>query len=112
MFVTVQVSPRTLRHATVIPTQAVQTGPENRFVYVVGKDHKVAAHDVRLAYIDEGIAVVDGVAPGARVVVEGAKNLRPGSVVAEAERTGPDGMPEAAKGEGSRGGKGKAGKPA
>lgn len=113
MFVTVEVAPRTLRHATVVPTQAVQTGPENRFVYVVGKDHKVAAHDVRLAYIDEGIAVVDGLAPGARVVVEGAQNLRPGSLVAEAERTGPDGMPDAAaKGEGRRGGKAKAAKPA
>jgi len=52
---------------------------------------------------------------GARVVVEGAQNLRPGSVVAEAERNGP-GTPgtgeEAAKGETRKPGKGRAAKPA
>ena len=42
-------------------------------------DGKVAQRDVKLAYIEQGFAVVDGVAPGARVVVEGAQNLRPGS---------------------------------
>jgi hypothetical protein len=68
---------------------------------------------VKLAYVDEGSAVVEGLQPGARIVVEGAQNLRPGSLVAEAERTGPDGMPDAAaKGEGRRGGKAKAAKPA
>jgi hypothetical protein len=48
--------------------------------------------------------VVEGVAPGARVVVEGAQNLRPGSVVVEASAT-------PAPGEAPKGGKGK-GKPA
>jgi RND family efflux transporter MFP subunit len=84
-YLTVELAPRTLANATVVPTQAVQTGPDNRFVYVVGEDNKVAVKPVRLAYVDEGIAVVDGVAPGARVVVEGAQNLRPGSAVAEAQ---------------------------
>ena len=37
--------------------------------------------------IQDGIAVVEGIAPGKRVVVEGAQNLRPGSVVVEADRT-------------------------
>ncbi|HEX4780748.1 MAG TPA: efflux RND transporter periplasmic adaptor subunit [Usitatibacter sp.] len=82
-YVNVELAPRTLTHATVVPAQAVQTGPDNRFVYVVGPDSKVAVKEVKLAYVDEGIAVVDGVAPGARVVVEGAQNLRPGSAVTE-----------------------------
>lgn len=112
MFVMVQVSPRTLRNATVVPAQAVQTGPQNRFVYVVGNDHKVEQHAVRLAYVEEGFAVVDGLAPGARVVVEGVQNLRPGSAVAEAERTGPGISEEAAKTEGRRSGKAKGAKPA
>ena len=69
-----------------VPVQAVQTGPETRFVYVVGEDRKVTPATVKLALIEGAFAVVEGVAPGARVVIEGAQNLRPGSVVAEAER--------------------------
>ena len=85
-FVNVELSPNTLRNATVVPVQAVQTGPDNRYVYVVGADNKVVQTPVKLAYVEEKIAVIDGVAPGTRVVVEGAQNLRPGSAVAEAQR--------------------------
>lgn len=87
MYVNVDVSPRVLPGATVVPSQAVQTGPETRFVYVVGEDGKVAARDVKLGYVEEDFAVVVGVDPGARVVVEGAQNLRPGSIVSEAAPT-------------------------
>ena len=97
MYASVEMSPRMLQGATVIPTQAVQTGPENRFVYVVGEDRKVASRTVQLAYVEEGLAVVEGLAAGSRVVVEGAQNLRPGSVVAEADRSSPD-APAADKG--------------
>ena len=99
MFVNVQISPRTIGKATVVPTQSVQTGPEGRFVYVVGPDGKVKQRSVKLAYVDEAFSVVEGVDPGARVVVEGAQNLRPGSAVAEADRSGPE---EAAKVEGRK----------
>jgi len=112
MFVTVQVSPRTIENATVVPAQAVQTGPDSRFVFVVDGDHKVAQRSVTLAYVEEGFAVVDGVRPGARVVVEGAQNLRPGSVVAEAERGGPATAEEPAKAEERKGRKARAEKPA
>ena len=88
MYVNVELAPRTIAGATVIPAQAVQTGPEKRFVFVVGDDGKVAQQAVTLAHVDEGVAVVDGLQPGARIVVEGAQNLRPGSAVAEAGREG------------------------
>ena len=91
MFVNVEVAPRLLAKASVVPVQAVQTGPERRFVYVVGADNKVVSQPVKLEYIEEAFAVVEGVPGGARVVVEGAQNLRPGSVVAEAARDAPDG---------------------
>ena len=97
MYASVEMSPRMLQGATVIPTQAVQTGPENRFVYVVGEDRKVASHPVQLAYVEGSLAVVEGLAAGSRVVVEGAQNLRPGSVVAEADRSSLD-APAADKG--------------
>ena len=84
MFVTVALAPRTLAGALVVPAQAVQTGPENRFVYAIGDDGKVAARPVRVALIQDGRAVIDGAPAGTRVVVEGAQNLRPGSSVVEA----------------------------
>lgn len=89
MYVTVDMSARTLVNATVIPAQAVQTGPEQRFVYVVGEDKKVTSRQVQLAYVEEGFAVVDGLPAGSRIVVEGAQNLRPGSSVVEADRSQP-----------------------
>lgn len=83
MYVNVELAPRTIAGATVIPAQAVQTGPESRFVYVVGEDRKVVLRPVTLAHVDAGLAVVEGLADGSRVVVEGAQNLRPGGSVSE-----------------------------
>jgi len=83
MFVTVTLAPRTLAGAVTVPVQAVQTGPEKKFLYVIGEDRKITALPVNVRLIQDGIAVVEGVVPGARVVVEGAQNLRPGSVVDE-----------------------------
>jgi multidrug efflux system membrane fusion protein len=85
MFVTVALAPLKLSGALMVPAQAVQTGPEKKFLYVIGEDHKVASQPVDVRLIQDDVAVVDGVALGARVVVEGAQNLRPGSVVAEAD---------------------------
>lgn len=104
MYVNVEMAPRVLANATVVPAQAVQTGPDTRFVYVVGEDRKVSAKQVTLAYVEEGIAAVQGLEPGARVVVEGAQNLRPGTTVQEAQREGGKGAPAApGKGEGKKG---------
>ncbi len=81
MFVNVTVAPRTLVQAAVVPVQAVQTGPESRFVFVVDGERKVSVKPVTLDYVDGGIAAVKGVGAGTKVVVEGAQNLRPGSTV-------------------------------
>jgi multidrug efflux pump subunit AcrA (membrane-fusion protein) len=111
MYVNVEIAPRVIANATVVPAQAVQTGPEKRFIYVVGAEGKVVSRPVHLAYVEEGFAVVEGLAPGTRVVVEGAQNLRPGSVVAEAREDGtsPRGPAEAGKGAGTKASKGKKG---
>jgi len=95
-YVNVDLAPRTLNAATVLPTQAVQTGPNSKFVYTVGEDKKVSSKAVTLAYVEEGFAVVQGIEPGTRVVVEGAQNVRPGTTVAEAAAE----KPEVGKGEG------------
>jgi len=85
MYVNVMVAPRTLAGASVVPVQAVQTGPENRFVFVVGEDRRAATRPVQVEYLDAGTAVVTGVDPGTKVVVEGAQNLRQGSLVSLGE---------------------------
>lgn len=84
MFVAVSLAPRTLRDALSVPAQAVQTGPERKFLYVIGADDKVSIAPVKVLLIQDGRAVIEGVAAGTRVVVEGAQNLRPGSAVVEA----------------------------
>ncbi len=99
-YVSVELAPRMLAGATVLPTQAVQTGPNNKFVYTIGEDRKVISTPVTLSYVEEGFAVVQGVAPGTRVVVEGAQNVRAGTTVAEAQRE-PD-KADARKGEGKK----------
>jgi RND family efflux transporter MFP subunit len=84
MFVTVNLASRTLRQALTVPAQAVQTGPERKFLYAIGDDGKVSAMPVKVVAIQDGLAVVDGAVAGTRVVVEGAQSLRPGSRVVEA----------------------------
>lgn len=84
MFVSVALAPRTLQGALTVPAQAVQTGPEKKFLYVVGDDGKVGVVPVKVAAIQDGVAVIEGAAAGTRLVVEGAQSLRPGSRVVEA----------------------------
>jgi RND family efflux transporter MFP subunit len=98
MFVTVSLAPRTLTNVPTVPVQAVQTGPERKFLYVIGDDNKVSIAPVKVLLVQDGRAVIEGPPVGARVVVEGAQNLRPGSTVAEATSGGE----KAPSGEGKR----------
>jgi multidrug efflux system membrane fusion protein len=76
--------------ATVIPTSAVERGQQGSFVYVVGADNKVAAKVVTLGAVDgERQAVLSGVAPGDKVVVDGADRLKDGLEVAPSFPTRP-----------------------
>lgn len=90
MFVTVTLAPRTLPGALTVPVQAVQHGPERKFVYVIGEDSKASPLRIDVRLIQDGFAVIEGkgVAPGLRIVVEGAQNLSPGSMTAEAKPRG------------------------
>lgn len=83
MYVTVALQPRVLAGALTVPVQAVQTGPERRFVYVIGADNRVSDVPVKVRLIQDGVAVIEGVPAGTRVVAEGAQNLRPGGLVTE-----------------------------
>jgi RND family efflux transporter MFP subunit len=78
---------QTLKDALSVPPQAVVTGPEGRFVYTVQPDSKVARVPVKLVTTTATSAVIEGVPPGTRVVVEGTQNLRPGALVREVAPT-------------------------
>jgi RND family efflux transporter MFP subunit len=83
MFVSVSVPTRVIADASVVPVQAVQTGPERKFVYAVSGDNIATIQPVEVTLIQGGFAAVTGVAPGTRVVVEGAQNVRPKGPVKE-----------------------------
>ena len=87
MFIKVTLAPRTLTGVLMVPVQAVQNGPERKFLYIIDDKNKVSSLPVDVRLIQDGFAFIEGgefIGPGMRVVVEGAQNLRPGSVVAEA----------------------------
>ena len=57
-FVNVRLLLNTLEQVVVVPTSAVQRGPEGTFVYVVGSDNKAAVRPVTVVQQDEKLAVV------------------------------------------------------
>lgn len=97
MFVMASLFPRTLSQVLTVPAQAVQTGPERKFLYVIDAENKVSIAPVKVLLVQDGRAVIDGPAAGTRIVVEGAQNLRPGSSVSEAKPDEPSAMPGTGK---------------
>lgn len=82
-YVNVKVVPRVLKRATVLPAAAVQTGPDNKFVYVVGADKTVTPQTVQIVELSGQDAAVSGLAPGVKVVLDGGQNLLPGGKIVE-----------------------------
>jgi len=81
-FVTVSMTARTLRGAVVVPQASIIQGPRGDIVYVV-QNGQASARPVQVAHSQGDDAVVSGVKPGERVVLEGRQNLRPGATVVE-----------------------------
>jgi multidrug efflux system membrane fusion protein len=72
----------TIRNAAVIPTVAVQTGPQGQFVFFVKPDNTAAIRPVTLGRSFGDKVVVDsGLAPGDTVVTDGTLILFPGATV-------------------------------
>jgi len=81
-FVNANILVDVLQDATLIPTAAVQRGAPGTFVYLVKSDNSVTVQTVTLGPVDgERVAVRSGLAPGARVVIDGADKLREGALV-------------------------------
>ncbi|HLO25538.1 MAG TPA: efflux RND transporter periplasmic adaptor subunit, partial [Geobacteraceae bacterium] len=81
-FVNIVLTLTTRSNAVVVPTQAIQTGQQGQFVFVVKPDLTVESRPgvVGLAFNDESV-VEKGVNPGETVVTDGQLRLIPGSKV-------------------------------
>ena len=70
------------QNAVIVPSSAVQRGPQGTFVYVVKSDQSVAVRPVTLDVTEGGdTSVSAGLESGEIVVVDGAERLREGSKV-------------------------------
>lgn len=66
--------------ALVVPTQALQMGPNGQYVYVVKDDSSVELRSVQVARVEgEQTVIADGLKPGETVVVDGASRVQPGA---------------------------------
>ena len=81
-FVNVHLLLETRKNATVIPTAAVQRGPQGNYVYVVNPQNKAEVRQVNIAITEGNLAqITTGVSPDERVVTDGQDKLQPGSLV-------------------------------
>lgn len=77
-FVNVHLLLETQRDVTVIPSAAIQRGPQGNFVFAVKPDKTVEVRPVTIALTQNNVAsITSGVAPGDVVVVDGQDKLQP-----------------------------------
>ena len=94
----------TLSGATVVPSQAVQTGQEGQFVFVVKPDSTVAQRPVTVAQrVADDVVISQGLTPGETIVTEGQLRLEQGTRVQVSD---PNGNVQDRGGSGGKGGRG------
>jgi membrane fusion protein, multidrug efflux system len=92
-FVDVRLILYVAERAIVIPAQAVSTGQQGTYVYIVGPDSTVAVRPVEIEHTQDELAVVrSGLEPGESVVTDGQLRLSPGArVVIRTSAAAPNG---------------------
>src|SRR5262249_58851767 len=91
----------TIPHAIVVPTQAVQTGQDGQYVFVVKGDSTVEQRPIVTAQrVDQDTVVQKGLQVGETVVTEGQLRLEPGGRVTT--HTGGGGAAGGGRGRGGR----------
>jgi multidrug efflux system membrane fusion protein len=101
-FVNVRLLLETHKDTTVIPSVAVQNGPQGSYVFVVKPDKTVEVRPVTVSFTQNNVAsITSGIAPGDVVVVDGQDKLQAGSKV----------DPHAGGNNGSRNAQGSSGQP-
>ncbi len=81
-YVNVSLRLTTQSNALVVPNQAVQSGQDGTFIYIVKQDRSVEARPVTTgARVDQDLVIQKGVEDGETVVTEGQLRLAPGTRV-------------------------------
>ncbi|MDZ5603705.1 MdtA/MuxA family multidrug efflux RND transporter periplasmic adaptor subunit [Pseudomonas sp. RP23018S] len=81
-FVNVRVLADTLKQVVLAPAAAIQFGNDGTFAYVVNADNKVSVRKLKVGASDgERSVILEGLAAGDRLVLEGTDRLREGSLV-------------------------------
>jgi len=95
-FVNVRLQLETRKASTVIPTAAIQRGPQGTFVYGVKPDNTVEVRPVTIALTQGNFSVVaSGIVPGDTVVTDGQDKLQNGAKVEPRAAGGGGGTPHA-----------------
>ncbi|THD60283.1 MAG: efflux RND transporter periplasmic adaptor subunit [Bradyrhizobium sp.] len=93
-FVNIRLLLDTHKDVTTMTTAGIQRGVPGTFVYLINTDSTVSVRPVRLGVTDGNrVEVLSGIAPGDRVVIDGADKLRDGAKInlrAEATTATPD----------------------
>jgi len=100
-YANLELSVQTLKDVVVVPQDAVIVGPRGSSVYIVDAEAKAIMKPVVVTNSFGNDAVVTGIEAGAKVVLDGKQNLRPGASVKERNGDGKEG-----KGKGGKSGKG------
>ncbi|MGY4829684.1 efflux RND transporter periplasmic adaptor subunit [Sphaerotilaceae bacterium SBD11-9] len=87
-YVNVSLEVSTIEGAVTVPQAAIIQGARGKSVYVVGEDRKAVLRAVEVPETVGDNAVVKGVQPGERVVLDGRQNVRPGGNVIERSADG------------------------
>ncbi len=88
-FVNVQVNLDTISNAVAIPTAALLRGAPGTYVYLVKADNTVTVRPVKIGpATSDKIAILDGLAEGDTVVVDGTDKLREGAAITIPSPTG------------------------
>lgn len=81
-FVNIRLLLEVRKNSTVIPSAAIQRGPQGTYVFVTKSDNTVDIRPVTVAFVQENTAnIASGVAPGDVVVTDGQDKLQEGSKV-------------------------------
>jgi multidrug efflux system membrane fusion protein len=108
-FVNARLLLTTRKGGITVPASVIQRGPQGSYAFVIKPDHTVETAPVKVAQIEDGVALVDqGLSAGEQVVVDGQYKLQEGSkVIPSGGGNAPGGAPGAGKGHSHGAGKGR-----
>jgi len=109
-FVNIRLLLDTHKDVTTMSTAGVQRGVPGTFVYLINADSTVSVRPVKLGVTDgDRVEVTSGLAPGDRIVIDGADKLRDGAKVTVRSETSAAPPVDATKGRPAQTGPGNGG---